>query len=331
MQRVNAAGSLTRPTAWTCQVSGLDVCQRRFRREVLRTMTEFMQRLKPDPIPRIHPVPKFLADGRLKAVYEDTKAALHVPWMGVVTMAFAHYPTFYGTLWDGLRDLCGSAEFDTACANLRAHAEEAALLVSPPDLQNELRGLGYADAELDEIRDLSEVFSHGNMPYLLIASLARLLLEGHELSAAREAQAHEARHGPSSENRLVLMEPHHAGADTRGVYKDVRERLGLPFVNTDYRALARWPTYFAMAWGELRPHIDAPIYWAATENIHRFAVETALALPNPGGLTADALRQAAEADAAADEVLQTVRLFQWLLPGLVLNVAFFRAQLLAGG
>lgn len=290
-----------------------------------------IERLKPAPIPPLHPVPEYLAEGRRRELYEDTKAVLQVPWMGVVTMAFAHYPTFYETLWQGLRPLCGSTPFIDACRALRATAEAEAATLEPPLLAARLAELGYAPRELDDIRGMIDVFSHGNMPYLLIASLARLLLEGHELSAAREAQAHEARHGPSSENRLVLMEPHHAGADTRGVYKDVRERLGLPFVNTDYRALARWPTYFAMAWGELRPHIDAPIYWAATENIHRFAVETALALPNPGGLTADALRQAAETDAAADEVLQTVRLFQWLLPGLVLNVAFFRAQLLAGG
>jgi hypothetical protein len=40
-----------------------------------------------------------------------------------------------------------------------------------------------------------------------------------------------------------------------------------------------------------------------------------------------ALKAAAEADAPLEEVLAMCRLFQWLLPGLVVNVAFFREQL----
>src|SRR5215471_3974176 len=54
-----------------------------------------LPRLKPDPIPPLHPVPEYLADGELKARYEDMKAVLGVPWMGVVTMSFAHYRAFY--------------------------------------------------------------------------------------------------------------------------------------------------------------------------------------------------------------------------------------------
>jgi hypothetical protein len=51
---------------------------------------------------------------------------------------------------------------------------------------------------------------------------------------------------------------------------------------------------------------------------------------NPGGLTSAALRAAAASDAPLEEVLAVCRLFQWLLPGLVANVAFFRHQLLRG-
>jgi len=39
------------------------------------------------------------------------------------------------------------------------------------------------------------------------------------------------------------------------------------------------------------------------------------------------LRAAAVADAPLPEVLGVARLFQWLLPGLVTNIAFLRAQL----
>ena len=57
-----------------------------------------LPRLKPEPVPAIHPVPEYAVEGRRKDWYEDMKARLQVPWMGVVTMAFAHYPRFFETL-----------------------------------------------------------------------------------------------------------------------------------------------------------------------------------------------------------------------------------------
>ena len=52
--------------------------------------------------------------------------------------------------------------------------------------------------------------------------------------------------------------------------------------------------------------------------------------PNPGRLDAEALRSAADQDASLSEVLEVCRLFQWLLPGLITNVAFFSHQLEEG-
>jgi len=52
-----------------------------------------------------------------------------------------------------------------------------------------------------------------------------------------------------------------------------------------------------------------------------------LSLPNHGNLRGEALRVIARSSTSEGEVLSVVRLFQWLLPGLVANIAFFRAQL----
>jgi len=290
-------------------------------------MNQTMPRLKPDPIPAIHPVAEIRADARLKAVYEQTKSALQVPWMGVVTMAFAHYPTFYGTLWDGLRTVCESAEFAAACRALRVHVETAAAPLKPARLEGELQALGYAEQELDEIRDLIEVFSRGNMPYLMIATAARLLLEGHEVGRAGRLEPLVRRIASPAAARLVLMEAHHADAPTAAVYRDIKDTLGLPFVNTDYRALARWPSYFARAWADVREKVNSPAYEGIVQSVHAFALESWKTLPVPDRRGSASLRAAAERDAPLDEVLAVVRLFQWLLPGLVVNVACFRAQI----
>ena len=71
-----------------------------------------------------------------------------------------------------------------------------------------------------------------------------------------------------------------------------------------------------------------PAHEAVCQSCHDRVAELATdILPNPGGLSSDALRQAAEADAALDEVIEMCRLFQWLLSGLITNVAYFRHQL----
>jgi hypothetical protein len=90
----------------------------------------------------------------------------------------------------------------------------------------------------------------------------------------------------------------------------------------------RWPSYFALAWADLQPKLQRGEYEVLVAEIHEAAVSTVRSLPNYGNLRGEALRVAARTNASEGEVLSVVRLFQWLLPGLAVNIAFFRAQLL---
>ncbi|QFU01059.1 (R)-2-haloacid dehalogenase [Halomonas sp. THAF5a] len=287
-----------------------------------------LPRRLPDPLPTIHPVAEREADGPLRATYEDTKRILQVPWMGVVTMALAHYPRFYAALWQGLRPLYESRQFIEACQRLRARVEHHASHLAPGSLVADLLEEGYSHRELEEIRRLIEVFSHGNMPYLLIASQARTLMEGLPLSTATEVTPASTA-PPAKAGSLILMEPHHGNSEHKALYRQIRTTLGLPFVNTDYRALARWPGYFTRAWHDLAPRIDSESYRAITQDIHVTALDLVAELPNPNQLLPQQLTAAAVQDASHEEVLEVTRLFQYLLPGLVTNIAVFRAQLMS--
>ena len=292
-----------------------------------------LPRLRPEPIPAIHPLPEYLAEGQRKAWYEDMKQVFQVPWMGVVTMAYAHYPNFYGALWQGLRALCVSQPFVEAHRGNRSFVEAEVANLTPPPIGERLAEIGYAPREIESIRQMVEVFSHGNQPYLVLATITRYLLEAGDMAGPSDpaaAPAETGRHGPTYDVPFVLMEAHHAGPPTREVYEDVKRVLGLPFVNTDYRAFARWPSYWATAWGDLREVAGGPAHEAICQALHERCVgQAAEGLPNPGGLTAEALRAAAEQDAPLEEIRAMCRLFQWLLPGLITNVAFLRAQLQA--
>ena len=284
-----------------------------------------LPRLKPDPIPAIHPVPEYAATGPLADVYARTREGLGVPWMGVVAMAFAHYPQFYGRLWAALEPVARTEDFRKACATIRSVAEEQAARLGPHSLLPQLVSLGYSPREIDEIRACNEVFSAGNMPYLLMATLARRLLEGHDWHGTGSMTP--ARTRPIPAPKPVLIEPHHADPTTRALYADIRDTLGLPFVNTDYRAFARWPSYFAPAWQDLKNAVQTSAYDAHVTRVHDRAIALAAGLPNATDLTSPRVRAAAELDAPPDEVVNVVRLFQWLLPGLAVNVAFLRETL----
>ena len=123
-------------------------------------------------------------------------------------------------------------------------AEEYSNLI----LLSEIRlNFGYANREDEEIPAINEVLSHGNMSYLMIATAARLLLEGHTLGDGGSTTPFEGRHGPSTVNRLSLMKAHHVDAPTAAVYDNIKATLGRHFGNTDCRAFARWPSQLALA------------------------------------------------------------------------------------
>lgn len=283
-------------------------------------------RVKPKPIPKIHPVWEYQAEGALRGAYDDYKRALQVPWVGVVSMAFAHYETFFNLWWKAFEPVVQSTAYVEACEGLCERVEGLVWSLKPPPIAERLTALGYSSREIAEIRAMIEVFSHGNFIQLPAVVAARLLLEGGSVEGSQPIEPYGARHGSKQEIPFVLLEPHHALGDTRRVYKDIMERLGLPFVNTDYRALARWPSYFALAWGDLRDVLGGDQYETTCKQMHDAMFEAARELPNPTGLSALQLQEAASRDASVAKVLEVTRLFTYLLPGLVTNVAYFRAQ-----
>lgn len=287
-------------------------------------------RQRPPRIPAIHPLPEYLAEGQIKEWYDDMKSVLQVPWMGVVTMAYAHYPKFFEAFWTGLRPICASEPYVAASRAMREHIEARVAKLNPPPMVERLLAMGYAQREIQNIRDLIEVFSHGNFAYGPMVAAIQLLLAGGELGEGGTPPPFKGRHAPDIKVPFVLVEAHHADAPTRAVYEDIKATLKLPFVNTDYRALARWPSYFALAWDDIKGVVGTEAHEAEAKAVHDHALDIARQMPNPAGLASADLLAAAEQDASAEEIREVANLFFYLIPGLVVNVAYFRHQLLDG-
>jgi len=290
-------------------------------------MTSVLKRIRPQPIPSVHPQWEYLAEGELHQTYQDYKQVFQVPWVGVVSMAYAHYPHFFNTWYRGLREVVESKAY-VECANtLRRHIETAINQLDPQPIRQRLREKGYSARELSQIEEAIEFFSHGNFAQIPAVFAARALLEGIETGAGNATvEKFEGRHSIDVQTPFILMEPHHVTAETTALYQDIMDTLQLPFVNTDYRALARWPTYFDMAWKDLRDHVDTPAYNQITLDLHNRICEAVEQLPNPNTLTSVNIIAAARQDGNVDEIVEMTKLFTYLLPGLVTNIAYFRTQ-----
>ncbi len=96
----------------------------------------------------------------------------------------------------------------------------------------------------------------------------------------------------------------------------------------DCRAIARWPSYFRMAWNAHQPQIGEAAHSSAVKDIHALAVDLSRRLPDLKGLTqTHPVEAAASRNNDPEEFPEIVRLFQWLSPELVINVAYFRLRI----
>ena len=290
-----------------------------------------MELKRPEGDIRVKPVPEHRADEELSAVYRDLKATLGVPWVGVVTQAYAHYRPFFVEAWRQLRPTADSAFFHEASADLQRLSwdEMSAFDITPQ--RPALEAAGYADRELAQILDLLDLFDEGNPKYLILATVIRAsLVEGRRLGPTQSTRlASKSSPRASQVGALpVMVEEHHAFGDLRGLYGEMKATLNLPFVNSDYKAMARWPSYLKLAWESLKPHLGGPAYARARQRLHARSVALMDEVPFPFLVDRDAAKALGMADGDLDELARTAELFQWLLPGLMLNVSHFKLSLI---
>lgn len=114
--------------------------------------------------------------------------------------------------------------------------------------------------------------------------------------------------------RLGEVMPNEAGEDLTEIYKDIRGRLRVPFVNFLFRALANYPNYLKLAWGRISPHLLSEDFELSADDLRT----RALIEPVPEGPNLDWMKP---------EDLGSVRDFtdtiHYVLPKLLLAVTAF--------
>lgn len=289
---------------------------------------------RPSTVPPVRPVPEHRADASLSVTYQDVKSVLGVPWVGVVLQALAHYRTFFDQAWTQLRPSMAAHFTERVGTDLRLLCwQQMRDRLTIPDQATPLREkLGYAEREIEEIRALLDVFDYGNPKYFLIATVLDQAFAGEQpIGASRPDPVEELPRSPvQSVGTATMLEEHHVGADVGAVYADIKATLGLPFVNSDYKAMARWPSYLALAWEALKPNVDSEPYQQARQALQDACVLAAHEIPHRYELHRGAMGEVGLGPSQLDELVEVTRLFQWLLSGLMLNVTFFKVALHGG-
>lgn len=286
------------------------------------------QPTRPDGEVMVRPVPEHRADQALSEVYRDLKATFGVPWVGVITQAVAYYRPFFSEAWRHFAPSAKTHFFERVSDEMRLSSwEHMGQSFDIADQANPLQKLGYSERELAQIREVLDIFDYGNPKYFIFATAIKEgLLTGRTFGGAPARPRDGLPRSPISQLNPIptMVEEHHACGTLSGVYADIKRTLQLPFINSDYKAMARWPSYLEQAWAALKPCIDTPAYQAARLDIHRQALAVLDTLPIPYRMNqADAL-QAGLAKAEVAGLIRTISLFQWLLSGLVLNVTHFK-------
>lgn len=300
--------------------------------DMAQTMQKVLRR--PDGNVTVRPVPEHRADAGLEPVYRDLKATFGVPWVGVITQAVAHYRPFFVEAWRQFQPSAASHYFESRCDAIRLSAwEEVECTFEIPSHAVRLTRLGYSDVEIDRIRATLDIFDYGNPKYLVFATaIQQSLCGGRRLGGGTGGNPRDRMpRAPIRQTDPIpaMVEEHHALDGLQAVYDDIKATLGLPFINSDYKAMARWPSYLDLAWKDLRPAIDSDAYVQMRQRIHEQALDAVEDLPYAFYVSKARAIAVGLSEEEACELMQVITLFQWLLSGLILNVTWFK-QAVAG-
>ncbi len=279
--------------------------------------------------PRLKPVPEKEATGEIARIYQETRDALGIPWTAAIFQGYATYPALLRLAWDELQPNVVTGAFRGDSRVLRGHAAQAMERIYRPGYEvKEVRAWG---ADPEQIRELLDTFNYGNPKLLLCATAIARGLEGRPGGATGELAPAPVPPEEAAIRRrnIEMVDAQSPPADVASAFEDIKRTLNLPLVNSDYRALARWPEYLRRAWQDLKPVIGSGEYRRERDLLAHQADAAVDRFGSPVILSGGTLAREGVPEGELDNVVQIARLFYRLLPGLILNVEGFKRALTA--
>jgi hypothetical protein len=196
------------------------------------------------------------AQGRTREIYSELKQALGVPHINLVYQLLGGHPKFLELHWQAMRPAVDSAEFFDFAERVRADAyTRLHNYFAVPDLCAQIGELSSGARE--EVTEVVEVFQYTDALLLLILT-AQLQAFDAPVGSPRPHETSPAH--PRFREKPVVVNESSATPEQRKIFDDIRRTLSLGILNTEFRALARFPLFFSAYWAALKPAVQSPLY-----------------------------------------------------------------------
>lgn len=262
-------------------------------------------------------IPESDAPPPIKAIYDDIKATLRVPLVNLVFRVLAANPDFLEIAWQQLRPNARTVFFERRADDIRLAAVTGMLAMGRPPA-----------CEDPEIRDVLKVFHYVNPKLLLAVAALRSATVG-QLPKLEQLSRDEKRQIvpgiPSGVPEIDLSPGQSEPEAVETIFSEIKSTYRIPVVNSDYRALARWPEYFGEGWSALRAAAQDGAYRRLERSLRGMAAEAVLVMPFRVEINPHVMRLVGLTEGDIDRTQSTLELFYRLLAPLVMNIAYLAA------
>jgi hypothetical protein len=263
----------------------------------------------------------------IRAIFEEIKQTIGLPYIPIIYQAYASLPLFLVAHWERFRPVISSRNFFELGDRLRADAyTRAHNYFDIPDLCEQVQELRFSSGAKEELTETFEQFYYADPLLLLISAAQQQAFEGPTGSATVSSlPVH-----PEFKTKPVFVDDESASPQVSKIFEETKKSLGLPVVISDVRALARWPGFLHSYWKLLEPLLASPLYQECQFGGLETAWAHARELPGPFELT---VSQMTDAGMREDDIASVVRLTQAFTRGLsgsVLNISIAKIGLEGG-
>lgn len=270
-------------------------------------------------------------DERVREAFRDIKNALRVPIVTLLFQAWAVVPRFLDLTWRRLRPNVLTVEFAELAAKIGGQVRTKSATWQVADHAAQLRSRAVSDAEIVRMREVVELFAAVNPKLAILAIAVEAALAGQPTGGIGSGGPHreEERERPREFRgvRFSLVEEREAPPRVRAIYEDMRSTLQLPFIETEYKAMASYPDWLEVWWRDCKPKVAEPAYGQLAREINAGVIEASRSLPHGLFLSEDLLASHDIDEAKRADLRRITATFVRLLPGLIINVELARRGL----
>ena len=264
------------------------------------------------------------APAEIQAGLSEIQSTLGIPWTPASWRAYAMYPSVMQLFWERLKPATQTESFLESAIAITERIYRDTSDWYQPGYQ-----IDMDEAQRHQIQRVLNAFTFGN-PQLLIQQIALSRTLAGEV-VGQEGNGN-ARRGANSYQHTEIQligeqSVREMSAQMQQVYRDIKQTMGVPIVNSDYQALARWSPFFLAAWEDIKRWRERPEYQLLKEDIVRRAEQAASRLRPAVAIGEREVRDLLNNPEDFEQIQQTVEMFKDILPELIVQDALFHMGL----